>query len=581
MTAPVIEPATSSRYHENIADRLRESARLAPDQAAIIVPPHGRRRERRFSFLELDREADRIADGLRRLGVRPGHRLVLMVRPGIEFIALTFGLFRSGATVVLIDPGMGLQRVFGCLTEVAPDGFVAIPLVHVVRRLRRGLFPNARLNVWVGRPWLFSGASYQLGQWRSSTSAPIASVEPQTSANRRPTSDTRSGFSHDLGSAPPDAPAAIIFTSGGTGPPKGVVYEHSMFAAQVELLRERFDVRPGEVDLPCFPLFALFNAAMRVTTVVPDINPTRPAKADPRKILEPIGRYRVTQAFASPAIWNRVGRYCEATGQTIPHLRRVLSAGAPVPLHVLTRMTAALIEPTADLHTPYGATEALPVSTIAASEVLAETAEKSRRGAGTCIGRPFPQVRVKIVELTDGPIASLEAVRELPPGEIGEILVQSPTATREYFNRPRETAHAKIRDGDSFWHRMGDVGYLDEQGRLWFCGRKAHVVEAAHGRMYSVCCEAIFNEHPDVFRTALVGVGPVGRQRPVLVVELEGQRGPIDHELRVLAKANPLTESIDTFLYHNSFPVDVRHNIKIDRERLARWAAKQLGVPQP
>lgn len=538
----------------NIAERLRETATAAPDQAAIILPPRRGRDERRITFAELDREADRIATGLVSIGVRPGHRIVLMVRPGIEFIALTFGLFRSGATAVLIDPGMGLKRVMRCLAEVEPDGFVAIPIVHVVRRLRSRLFPNARFNVCVGRNWFRDAVCYdRLGQSGGAALPPVSSNDH----------------------------AAIIFTSGGTGPPKGVVYEHGMFAAQVELLRDHFQIQPGEIDLPGFPLFALFNAAMQVTTVVPDIDPTRPAKVDSRKILDPIRRYKVTQAFGSPALWNRVGRACEANGERIPHLRRALSAGAPVPLHVLQRMTAALAEPEAELFTPYGATEALPVASIGAAEVLNETSAQSRTGAGTCVGRPFRDVEIKIIKIADGLVSSLAEAKELPIRSIGEIIVRSPSATREYFRRPRETALAKVADGDGFWHRMGDVGYLDETGRLWFCGRKAHVVETSQGRMFSVCCEAIFNEHPDVYRSALVGVGPKGQQKPVIIVELEGFRGRIDAELRKLALANPLTEQIETFLDHPNFPVDVRHNIKIDRERLARWAAKKLGVVTP
>ncbi len=559
LSEPTLLPPASA----NIAERLRETARAAPSQAAIILPPRSRRAERRISFADLDREADRIADGLAAIGVQNGHRIVLMVRPGIEFIALTFGLFRSGATAVLIDPGMGLKRVMRCLVEVEPDGFAAIPIVHAVRRLRRRTFPHARFNVCVGRNIFRDAVAYDR-------------LTPDGDGNRRAPMVAASDH------------AAIIFTSGGTGSPKGVVYEHGMFAAQVEMLRNQFNIQPGEIDLPGFPLFALFNAAMQVTTVVPDIDPTRPAKVDPRKILDPIRRYSVTQAFGSPALWNRVGRECEKTGETIPHLRRALSAGAPVPRHVLQRMTKALSEPGADLHTPYGATEALPVASIAASEVLSETSELSRRGAGTCVGPLFEQVRAKIIEITPEPLATLADANELPAGAIGEIIVQSPSATREYFRRPQETSLAKIADGDSFWHRMGDVGYLDEHGRLWFCGRKAHVVESPHGRMFSVCCEAIFNEHPQVYRSALVGVGPKGQSRPVIVIEPESgcfprgkpQRERFTSELRQLAIGNPLTESVDTFLFHRSFPVDVRHNIKIDRERLGRWAAKTLGVPQ-
>ena len=534
-----------------------------PAQAAVIIPPGRIAAERRLSFMELDAEADRIARGLHRLGVRPGHRLVLMVPPGIEFLALTFGLFRAGAVAVLIDPGMGLRRVLACLAEVEPDGFVAVPKVQAVRRLRRGMFPNAKLNVCVGRNWFFDATAY------SKLVKGDAAFEPPTIA----ASD----------------PAAILFTSGGTGPPKGVLYEHGMFAAQVELLRERFDVQPGEIDLPAFPLFALFNAAMGVTTVVPDIDTTRPAGVDPRKILDPIRRYEITQAFASPAVWDRVGRYCERAGETIPHLRRVLSAGAPVPLAVLERMTVALERPDADIFTPYGATEALPISSIAASQVLEETAQASREGAGTCVGTLFPGVAVKIVTQTAGPIAALQDVQELPTGAIGEILVRGPAVTRSYFNRPTETALAKVPDGDSFWHRMGDVGYLDDAGRLWFCGRAAHVVTTAAGPLYSVCCEGVINANEAVYRAALVGIGPPGEQLPVMCVEPEPGQFPFGPKrqaamaatLKALAAAHPVTASIDTFLFHMAFPVDIRHNIKINREKLARWATMRLARDLP
>lgn len=240
-----------------------------------------------------------------------------------------------------------------------------------------------------------------------------------------------------------------------------------------------------------------------------------------------------------------------------------------------------------DIHTPYGATESLPVCSISGREVLEETAEQTRRGTGTCVGRPFPHVRLRIVEITDGPVTSLEELQECATGNVGEILVQSPSTTREYFRRPEATAAAKIPDADghSFWHRMGDVGYFDSAGRLWFCGRKAHIVETEHGRMFPVCCEAIINGHSDVYRSALVGVGETPRQTPVVVVEPEAGRFPASPSavetftqgLRQLAADNSLTESIETFLFHKSLPVDVRHNTKIKREELAVWAAGRLG----
>ena len=551
----------------NIADRLTTSARQAPTQRAVVFP-HSRDSAGRVSYThltfdQLDREVDSIARGLISLGVQPGHRLVLMVRPSLEFIALTFGIFRSGAVCTLIDPGMGRSHVFKCLDEVDPDGFVAIPLVHAVRRVMIGRYGNARFNVTVGpqRGW-FGNVSYRdLIDRGNSTGITL----PQTGSRDS---------------------AAIIFTSGSTGPPKGVHYEHGMFDAQVDLIRDRFGIEPGEVDLPGFPLFALFNLAMQVTTVIPDMDPTRPADVDPVKILEAINNNGVTQAFGSPALWNTVGRYLEQHNIQLPGLRRILSAGAPVPNHVLHRMTSALPDD-ADIFTPYGATECLPVAAIGGRQVLSETAQQTAEGAGTCVGTIFDQMEVRIIETTFDPLEDIGQARTLTAGEIGEIIVRGPVATREYFRRADATTLAKIPDpaNDSFWHRMGDVGYLDDQGRLWFCGRKAHIVWTADGPLYSVRCEAIFNQHSDVYRTALVGLGERDNQTPAIVAEPEQGRYPTDSvaekrlidELLALGQANPMTAGIKHVILHRSLPVDTRHNIKINREQLAEWATKEIS----
>lgn len=547
----------------NIADRLRTSAQKVPHQRAVVFPEArdacGRVAWTHLTFAELDREADEIASGLIDLGVRPGHRLVLMVRPSLEFIALTFGVFRSGAVCTLIDPGMGRKSVLKCLDHVDPDGFLAIPPVHLLRRLMPWRYRNARFNVIVGKSKLkFGCVPYQSLLEKGRTSS---RQHPQTTSTD---------------------PAAIIFTSGSTGPPKGVLYEHGMFDAQVDLIRDRFGISPGETDLPGFPLFSLFNLAMQVTSVIPDMDPTKPANVDPLKILDAISRQGVTQAYGSPAMWNRIGRFCEATGAKLPELRRVLSAGAPVPVHVLKRMLSVLPDH-ADVFTPYGATECLPVASIGGREVLGRTAEMTRTGKGTCVGTVFPQMEVRIIKTSFDVIRTIADAEVLSPGEIGEIIVRGPVATREYFRRPEATAMAKIPDGNGFWHRMGDVGYLDSEGRLWFCGRKAHIVHSVTGPMYSVCCEAIFNNHPRIYRSALVGVGPMGQQQPVLVAEPEPGEFPetesasasLVKELLALGARNPLTQSIQTILFHRSLPVDTRHNVKINREALAEWAVKQ------
>jgi len=328
--------------------------------------------------------------------------------------------------------------------------------------------------------------------------------------------------------------------------------------------------------------------------VIPDMDPSRPAEVDPAKIIEAAEDWQVTQAFGSPAIWNRVGQYCEEHDVKLPSIRRILSAGAPVPEHVLRRMRAC-IHPEGDIHTPYGATESLPVASISGSEVLGEametdapatgTAAQTRLGAGVCVGRKFSGIAWKVVRIVDGPIGSIDQVEELPTGEIGELIVQGPVVTREYCTRVESNALGKIADGDAVWHRMGDSGYIDDQERFWFCGRVAHRVLTADGPMYPVRCEAIFNQHPAIYRSALVGVGSPGSQRPVAVLEphkdrmpgSEQQKESLLAEIRELARANPLTERIDVFLLHPSFPVDIRHNAKIFREKLAVWASSMAA----
>jgi len=576
----------------NVARRLAVQAAAMPDAIAVVEPlgydRHGRRQYRHVTFRQLDEDSDRIAAGLRQIGVTPGVRLALLVRPGIDFISLVFGLFKAAAVAILIDPGMGRWNLIRCLEEAEPQGFVAIPLAQAIRTLLRKRFPRASFNVTVGRRLFWGGAT--LEGLRRQPHGP-----PATAAARR------------------DDPAAIIFTSGGTGPPKGVEYTHGNFDTQVDEIRDFYGIQRGEVDLPCFPLFGLFNCAMGATAVIPDVDPSRPALVDPAKIVEVVRDCSVTQAFGSPAIWNRVGRYCRQKGIRLDTVRRVMSAGAPVPIDVLERMKAS-IHPEGDVHTPYGATEALPVASISATEVLDRTAAETRRGAGVCVGRKFPQIEWKVIRAVDGPIAELADAEPLPAGEIGELIVRGPVVTRRYvtetgrgtgkkgserFSEKKTfltpfsaNALGKIRDGDGFWHRMGDLGYFDHEGRFWFCGRMVHRVLTAEGPMYTICCEAIFNQHPAVFRSALVGVGPLGhgpeagRQLPVIVLEPLADRMPrsdahrdaLIAEVRKLGKANPLTERIEHFLLHPALPVDIRHNAKIAREKLAVWAADKLAT---
>lgn len=519
----------------------------------------GRRRYRQVTYRELDDDSTLLADGLRTAGIPQGAKIVLMVRPGIDFISLVFAMFKAGLVSVLIDPGMGRKNLIRCLEEVDPEGFVAIPLAQAIRTVMRRRFPHARFNVTVGRRWFWGGTTVAKLRRR------------KLSPDYRPVTTGA------------DDPAAVIFTTGSTGPPKGVLYCHGNFDKQVDELRDFYQIQPGEIDLPGFPLFALFNCAMNVSTVIPDMDPTRPADVNPKNIVEAVRDWSVTQAFGSPALWNVVGRYCEASDVKLPTLRRVLSAGAPVPVHVLKRMKQA-IHPDGDVFTPYGATESLPVASISGSEVLGETAESTADGKGTCVGGHFPGIEWKVISIDDGPIATMDQVQELPRGEIGELIVSGPVVTKQYVTRLEANPLHKIRDEERVWHRIGDLGYLDEQDRFWFCGRKSHRIQTPQGTMFTVPCEARFNSHPKIYRSALVGVGEPGEQLPVIVAETWPEHRPecpedeeaLVGELLQLAQSHHLTQPVKHVFLRAALPVDIRHNAKIFREQLAEWAAERL-----
>ena len=538
----------------NIAASLPGLAREQPGRVAMRCPDGAGRYSAELTYAQLDARSDAIAAGLLEYGIVRGSRAVVMLRPSPEFFLLMFALFKAGIVPVLVDPGIDKRALKQCLDEARPDAFIGIPLAQLARVLL-GWARSAKKIVTVGKRY----------GWGGTTLARIESMGVDAGPQ--------------LAATAADEVAGILFTSGSTGVPKGVVYRHRHFVAQIELLREAFGLQPGGVDLPTFPPFALFDPALGLTSIIPDMDPTRPASADPRKLHAAIARFGVTQLFGSPALMRVLADY----GQPLPGVQRVTSAGAPVPPDVVSRIRALLPE-SAQFWTPYGATECLPVAVIEGRE-LQSTREDTERGAGTCVGRAVPPNEVRIIRIVDAPIADWSSVEQLPLGEVGEITVAGPTATDSYFNREAATRAAKIsevmEDGsERIVHRMGDVGYFDEQGRLWFCGRKTQRVETTGGPLYTEQVEPVFNTHPAIRRTALVGVGEPGRQRPVLCYELlpdisASDRNSVVDGLRKIATAHRHTAGIDTFLCHPGFPVDIRHNAKIGREKLAVWVVLQ------
>ncbi|MEK6195219.1 MAG: fatty acid CoA ligase family protein, partial [Deltaproteobacteria bacterium] len=447
------------------------------------------------------------------------------------------------------------KRMLNCLSESKASALIGIPPALVLRTLFPKFFKTVKVAITVGKTGFWRGVTFQ--DIRRTPWKPCAIA------------DTRKNET-----------AAILFTTGSTGPAKGVVYTHGIFDAQVESIRTHFNIRPGEIDLPTFPLFALFDPALGMTAVIPDMDPTRPAKVNPKNIIEAVLRHGVTNMFASPALLNRVGRYGRDNCIKLPSLKRVISAGAPALPSVL-ECFSTMLKKEAEIFPGYGATEAMPVAAIGSHTVLSTTRQLSEKGFGICVGHVIDGVKARIISISDDPIPEWSEDLPLPDGEIGEIVVQGNLVTKAYFQRPKDDRLGKIKNGGMFWHRMGDLGWSDKENRLWFCGRKSHRVITEKETLFTIPCEAIFNNHPDVFRSALVGIGEAGAQKPVMCIELEKSdirksRKEILVDLSTLAKGNAMTARIETFLFHKSFPVDIRHNSKIFREKLARWAKKKI-----
>ncbi|NDV61416.1 AMP-binding protein [Puniceicoccales bacterium CK1056] len=526
----------------NVARFLLQRAREQPEGCAVMAPngriQGGQIRYESLSFAELQVQSGKVAHGLRASGIGPGQRVLLMVKPGSDLIRCCFALFKVGAVPVVIDPGMGLKSFLSCVERTRPAAILGVPLAQWISRLFYRKFHSVEHRIVVGRGFK---------KWYESFSA-----------EDYPIKETR-----------PDELAAILFTSGSTGAPKGVCYGHGQFDAQVRLIRDTFSIEPGEVDLPMLPVFALFNPALGMTTVVPELNPGKPATVEPAKILQAINQCGVTNSFGSPVLWKKIAAYAATTGQTFPGMRRILMAGAPVPPQLVRRLQPHF--PNARIWSPYGATECLPVSAVDGETILREAKQSVQSGAGTCVGKPVSEVQIQIIRITDSVIATLEKAELLPAGEIGEIIATGPSVTKSYDGLPEATARAKIRDGEGrLWHRMGDAGYFDASGQLWFCGRIAERVMTREGPMYTDRCEGIFNTIPGVSRSALIGLGEAPCQVPAIVIEPEKGMKPSEWDILKVAKDHEVTRPIEKVFFYSSFPVDVRHNAKIHRLTLSK-----------
>jgi olefin beta-lactone synthetase len=541
--------------YSNIAELLTTVTEQFGDRDALFAADG-----ESLTFQELDSLSNAYAGFFKDNGLRKGMKTLMMVRPGLEMTAAVFAVFKIGAVPVLIDPGMGMRKMLGCIEKIEPEAFIAVSLAHWVSLFCSKYFSSITLRFSLG----------SLPPWRPGLKRLDKFITPgkirQASVVDFPVAETD-----------PDDMAAILFTTGSTGPPKGVIYTHRVYLAQVDIIRQAYGGGPDMIDMSAFPLFAMFAMVMGMPSVIPKMDFTRPAEVDPEIIIKTINQYKVSFSFGSPALWRTVASYCLENGIKLPTLKKVLMAGAPVSAD-LHEMVKKIIADDGETLVPYGATEALPITSFTGTEMLAETAGRTAEGEGYCVGYPNSGLTIKVIGCSDSIIPVWDDERELPTGEIGEIMVKGAVVTPGYYNLPEATLMAKTKSLDNrIWHRMGDVGYFDQAGRLFFCGRKNHRVITASRIFYPVCCEAIFNRHAEVFRSALVGTEN-GAVSPVLFIEPLSGKWPRNRaareqfiaELKELGAGYEFTADIASFRFLRKFPVDIRHNAKIFREQLAK-----------
>jgi len=533
-------------FLQQVSDKPEDKAVLIPSFTGNTV------KYQHVSYQELNGLINQYQRGLSDAGLRCGDKVVMLVSPGIDFLALSYAVMGRGGVPIFLDPGMGIDKLLHCIEVANPAGFILSPKAHLLRLKNTKIFKRAKFHVTVGDWFPLAGL----------TTSKFAKF-----SRKNLTEVTSSGT------------ALIAYTSGATGTPKGVVYTDVMMSEQLRIFKDvfGFSSEQSEKDLPLLPVFSLFTVAMGVCSVFPPVNPARPLELNPKEIVRLINELQIAYSFGSPALWNKISKYCVEANVVLPSLKKVFLAGAPVQKDTLERLKILLKNGNAT--TPYGATEALPVTLISMSQILdADLVPAVSGEQGVLVGKQLSSMRIGVIEAFSGEISDISEVKWLPSFHIGEIIVSGRNVSPAYFEQLEATKLAKIKDGEAFWHRMGDMGYLDAEGNLYFCGRKAHVVKTESKIYYSVPTEAIFNQHTKVARSALVHLAHSNEAAIVVEplvwkdVSSRDKREKFILELSALAKNNSITADINKFFFYKSFPVDGRHNAKIFREKLALWA---------
>ena len=554
-----------------------------------------------LTWAELNHQVNAAATRLHALGVRPGDRVNLMVPPGARLTTLIYACMKLGAVIVVADTGLGIPGLTRALKGANPSFLVGIPAA--LSAARTLLWPGVRISV------------EPLGSVQEKLLGVAGSVFTAPAADGTPGAPVPTPTVVEFPSPVPDADAAVLYTSGSTGPAKGVVYTQRQLAGMRDAIANTYGFAPGSGLVAGFAPFALLGPALGATSVTPTMDVTRPKTLTASALASAAAAIDASVVFASPAaLVNVVATADELNAEqraALAKVQTVLSAGAPIPVPLLEALSALV--PNASLHTPYGMTEGLPVTDVSFEMIRQAIAEGTPNAAdevldpfardGVCVGFAVYGAAVAIAPLLqDGSVAD-ELTHE--PGVTGEILVSAPHVKDRYDTLWVTEEQSISTPG---WHHTGDVGHLDASGRLWVEGRLAHVLLTSQGVLTPVAAEQSAESLPEVRRAALVAVGPAGTAAPVLVIEasantaaLEARQSASAFKRALLDRVPgrfPVAEGVAPFelsqlvrqkvaedtgvelaavLVVHEHPTDIRHNSKIDRPALGEWASKVLA----
>lgn len=496
----------------NIAELLFRYEAEFPERTAII------HRGKSVTYGELAARVRVRAGLLKRKGIKPGDRLLVFVPMTIGLYEILLAIFHLGGTAVFLDAWSNRNRLEQALEIAGCRGLIGIPRAFLLLLRSAGL-----------------------------RRVPVKLLHSFPYCQRRRAPDDAPPYP----AAPGDA-ALITFTTGSTGRPKAALRSHGFLMEQHRVLREELNIRPGDADLATLPIFVLNNLACGATTLIPDFDPRRPADIDPARIITEAERYGICSTAGSPAFYEKLA--AASDGRRLPTLQRLFTGGAAVFPDLARQLQQAF--PRADIRVLYGSTEAEPISSIAAGE-LAQAGDLARTGIP--VGDISPYIELAIIPVRREPLPSVSEAEwenfRLPPGSVGEICVSGAHVLKSYFNNPEAMKENKIKVGSRVFHRTGDAGRVDENGRLYLFGRTGTLFTLPDGATcYPMICEYLLKQLPGIRAGTVLRVG----EHIFAALEKDGKHPPAAPGLDTLGLPGIKIRWFD------SLPRDPRHQSKFD-----------------